>query len=442
MKPRSRDAHFHFRDLVIRHERTLHATEQAKENVIGPVVEVPSKTRTRYGEIRLDSHSQLIKPQRTDAQAQSTEDTIVVDANSEVTSPRIEIDASVHRGATLTGFNERTEMELEVEDHIQDLDKAQRSLDAAHMPSAPSEFEALLSTNSAGLDVDFEINNQSSQYDFGTASNRDFISTNNFDELDFFGLFPGLPPDQTPFLSFNRNDDRPDHFSPLEQASASSHSPRRADSDPVFRAGESRQPDIPPSIPEHTDAVKQHLPRIIKYVAGKPPNLVLDDMKWRSLKTDLKSRLSEEQMISFVLPTSTSLQKCLRTYFDSVHVHLPLFHLHTLDLVGTPSPLILAMCAVGALFRLERKVAASLYAKADEALQHSQWNVHGDVMSPNSMEDWIRPRRGSSILTSRPIWMTQCKLLLTFFAGFSGSPVFIRTAIEGMGILANVSRLS
>ena len=397
------------RDLVVRHERTLHADEQAKEIATAPTVD--------------------------GAGAVSTEDTIVVDTSSTTTSPQVEHVEFVPRRTSHTDSNGQIEMDIDLDGGLQHPVKARQYSHTTHVPVAPSDFQALTRSESGGLDTSTHLG----QFDFSAASNQDFLSSNNFEELDFFDLSGGLPPDQSMFLAFNGNSEWPDHFSPLEQAST--HSPRKSVSDPTMRAGEAFDPGVHASRPGQVDAVKQHLPRIVKHAGGKPPNLVLDDTKWASLKSDLDSRLSTEQKRSFVLPTSTSLQKCLRTYFDSVHVHQPQFHLHTLDPASTPSPLILAMCAVGALFRLERKVAAALFAKADEALRNSRSDAQDEMMSPNSMEDWVRPRRGSEVLTSRPMWMTQCRLLLTFFAGFSGSPMFIRKAIEGMEILANVGSI-
>ena len=332
--------------------------------------------------------------------------------------------------------------DLDTEDATDGADPPQQYPNDFQISPAPQGFETLLSSTPNGLPRGFSIGSHHVQDEFGIASDQAFSSANDFDDLDFFELLPGLPPDQPPFFTSKEHGAAPNTFSPLEQSSRPSKSPKETNSRLFFYPEEALHHEISPAAPETSNGINQRLPRIIKHVSGKLPTVVLDDTKRTLLKTDLESRLSEEQRASIMLPTSTSLQKCLRTYFDSVHVHLPLFHLHTFELETTPSPLILAMCATGALFRLERQVAASLYARANQALENSQHDIHAHTSSPSSMEDWVRPRRGSSRTSSRPIWMTQCKVLLTFFAGFSGSPTFIRKAMEDMGVLANVANVS
>lgn len=58
----------------------------------------------------------------------------------------------------------------------------------------------------------------------------------------------------------------------------------------------------------------------------------------------------------------------LSTYFEVFNVHLPLLHAPSFDSEHQASGLLFAMSTVGALYRLERRVAALLYRAADAAM--------------------------------------------------------------------------
>lgn len=66
-------------------------------------------------------------------------------------------------------------------------------------------------------------------------------------------------------------------------------------------------------------------------------------------------------------PTPAALRLFLGTYFDVFNVHLPLLHAPSFDPDAQPVGLLLAMAAVGALYRLERRAVGALYRAADAA---------------------------------------------------------------------------
>lgn len=66
-------------------------------------------------------------------------------------------------------------------------------------------------------------------------------------------------------------------------------------------------------------------------------------------------------------PTPAALRLFLGTYFDVFNVHLPLMHAPSFDFEDKPQGMLLAMAAVGALYRLERRAVALLYRAADAA---------------------------------------------------------------------------
>ncbi|KIW62265.1 hypothetical protein, variant [Phialophora macrospora] len=182
---------------------------------------------------------------------------------------------------------------------------------------------------------------------------------------------------------------------------------------------------------ESEGLVSLHIPQMKQ--SKQPPLVFTESMRYHLLQ-DLSDRLCPEELSNFRLPTAAALQKCIRTYVDAFHVHLPIFHIQTMDFESTPSPLILAICAIGAQYRLERKVLASLYLKADQALAATVVD-RGDHLhkKPRLLEDWVRPRPQSRKSTPDALWQSQTRLLLAMLSCFSGDTEVISKAIVHLG---------
>lgn len=279
----------------------------------------------------------------------------------------------------------------------------------------------------------------------------------NFDEFNYFELLPGLQASELPNFTFQGSLGDLTAFSPLERNSTSSQSPGRQSQSAINGRGSISQGSQPlgpmplfagkksPVVYENvhrdsqmSDNISPRLPRIVNELPSKQPLLMITESVRANLVKDLASRMGADAAQLHV-PTAVSLQKCLRTYVDCCHIHLPMFHLHSFDLEHTPSPFILAMCALGAMYRLERKVAGSLYQIAEEALKATIHSETTKTSDEHALLGWSKPTKTSTATGLNPLWFAQCRLLLTFFAAFSGSPAVIRKAIESMGILANVS---
>ncbi|KEF57368.1 uncharacterized protein A1O9_05285, partial [Exophiala aquamarina CBS 119918] len=280
--------------------------------------------------------------------------------------------------------------------------------------------------------------------------------------LEFFDPFFGLPAEQMVDMSLPGLKGLTEGFSPLEQFSTSSVDSRQGGRDSeLFVPNETVGTDLTklhsPSqqrddraIPAsntirdffRTDPADYFLnsatpsvpvPKVRRMASAKPPTLIFTETMRTKLLEDLSRRLPPEKLTDFRLPVAIALQKCFRTFVDAFHVHLPIFHLPTMDLERTPSPLVLAMCAIGALYRLERKVAALLYHKADQAL--SARTHRGSVVerTPNLLEDWTMPVLGHTNRYRENLWSGQTRLLLTMFASFSGDPEVMSRAIAKIG---------
>lgn len=96
--------------------------------------------------------------------------------------------------------------------------------------------------------------------------------------------------------------------------------------------------------------------------------LTLDQNIHDSICQDLGERLRVEDA-SQEIPPATVCQVFLSSYVDFFQCNLPVIHLPSLCLRTTPSPLVLAMCSIGALYRLDRKRARRLHNVARRALQ-------------------------------------------------------------------------
>ncbi len=237
----------------------------------------------------------------------------------------------------------------------------QAKIDSGSLPSG-----LLLEVDSNTMKTNPPPGDQTNFDLFVNGSTQSFFSNAEFNDLDFFELIPGLAPDQVPTFVFPNNFDGFDSFSPLDQVTTSSHVPTEALGDVAQRPqeeidsshqslvsylAESATHMAPPQTPNLPDSISARLPRVVQDSLAKDPTLVFSETARIALMNNLSFRLSPEQSQGLGLMSSTSLQKCLRTYVDCFHAHLPMLHLHSFDSEHTPSPLLLAMCAIGALFR-------------------------------------------------------------------------------------------
>ncbi|KAF0328322.1 zinc finger protein [Colletotrichum asianum] len=196
--------------------------------------------------------------------------------------------------------------------------------------------------------------------------------------------------------------------------------------EPSLASGET---PIPPPTPK-----KEHcLPRIARTRATAKPSMIFTEEIRAHCVNDLRSHLTPERLGDFQMPDTACLQKCLNSYVESFHVHFPFLHLLTLNLKTAPSPLTLSICAIGALHRLDRKLAASLYLTAESILSIVEFDTLRNCSA--LLQDWAKPRDMPSS-ASAPLPLAQARLLLVFFASFSGEPQLIRQALVGCGFLS------
>lgn len=118
---------------------------------------------------------------------------------------------------------------------------------------------------------------------------------------------------------------------------------------------------IPPSSTiVHFESIAQSWPSPLPSIGPEAPPARISD----AVISRLRSSLGEEDRQA---PTPAALRLFLGTFFDVFNVHLPLLHAPSFGFDDQPQGLLLAMAAIGSMYRLERRAAALLYRAADEA---------------------------------------------------------------------------
>ena len=105
----------------------------------------------------------------------------------------------------------------------------------------------------------------------------------------------------------------------------------------------------------------------------------------------------------FVLPSRHTLSRYVEGYFRGYHVHLPFLHAATISLSDVPEELILAIAAVGALYKFEHGKGYELYfaarALVSHRLQEQNWessrHLVGNSPSYTGVSNHLRSRSGN-----------------------------------------------
>jgi hypothetical protein len=147
----------------------------------------------------------------------------------------------------------------------------------------------------------------------------------------------------------------------------------------------------------------------------------------RSTTTDMEPLMSLAEM-----------QQFLKCYLVCFHRHCPIIHLPSLDLETVPCHLILAMCAIGALYRLRRKTAHDLWQCANQICEKvcsTSSRALGNEFANRTHQEMDLDTNGDPLTASATANM-QCKLLVTWFSVFSGD--MTQQAISVSGLWATV----
>lgn len=118
--------------------------------------------------------------------------------------------------------------------------------------------------------------------------------------------------------------------------------------------------DMPHAASEQSRKLFSRLPCVLREKADNPPRFELEETTYQNIRRDVGVRLSDDSVPEF-FPSLRDLRRFFSSYIDCFHRHFPIIHLPSLELSTAPSPLILAMSGIGALYRLDRKRAHSIY---------------------------------------------------------------------------------
>ena len=291
----------------------------------------------------------------------------------------------------------------------------------------------------------------------------------SFANLDFLDTFLGLPYDISDFLGFHEEPAQLGTLSPIPQDGrlpsqnteyANPHADALGNTAPfnpqfpmpaisfgtpmhqaqsqahVLPPKEKPVPDCPtlsePS-PSSTSTTASSLPEVIKSSLVKRVSFEITRETRTALYTDLTTRLTQDDLLDSEFPDAPTLEKCLRSYAHAFHVHLPIVHLSSLVVEETPSPLILIMSAIGALYRLERKSGINMYRKALRALTRSvsSWTAMNE---PLLAIDELKPlQEATSPSNALPLWIMQTRFLLGVFGTLNGNAGLIKKAFGLLG---------
>lgn len=146
---------------------------------------------------------------------------------------------------------------------------------------------------------------------------------------------------------------------PLSTISATSEAPTRPSDAPSDAPTDPLRVHQNPVL-DHSRRLFRQLPHVLQEKPNSPPRFEIDETTYQSIRDDIISR-SDGQDCHKSIPTIQELRRFFVGYVDCFHRHLPIIHLPSLVLSATPSPLILALSSIGALYRLDRRRAVSTY---------------------------------------------------------------------------------
>ena len=130
---------------------------------------------------------------------------------------------------------------------------------------------------------------------------------------------------------------------------------------------------------------------------------------------------TEEQLVdTFRLPQLSVLNRYLSTYFNFFHHHLPFLHPASFDPATVSAPLLLSVLSIGALYTFEQDQAYMLHIGSKVLV--AQFLQKKDNFSSRKC----------------PLWMMQSSLLNMSFASWSGDPKGLEWACSIKSLLANM----
>ncbi|TPX15564.1 uncharacterized protein E0L32_004262 [Thyridium curvatum] len=141
-------------------------------------------------------------------------------------------------------------------------------------------------------------------------------------------------------------------------------------------------------------------------------NMILDNIR----NSDSEHAIPE----GFRLPSMSSINRYLATYFGLFHHHLPLLHPVSFNPAQASPPLLLAVLSIGALYAFDQEQAYMLH-----------------IGSKVLVNQFLQNKESFSSRKC-PLWTMQSSLLNMIFASWSGDPKGLEWACSIKSLLANM----
>ncbi|KAL5120040.1 hypothetical protein ACEQ8H_002138 [Pleosporales sp. CAS-2024a] len=136
---------------------------------------------------------------------------------------------------------------------------------------------------------------------------------------------------------------------------------------------------------------------------------------------NIKQYDSENALLeTFHLPSLNTLNRLLKTYFDLFHHHLPFLHPATFNPTDVSAPLLLAVLSIGALYIFDQDQAYMLH-----------------IGSKVLVNQFLQNKENFSSRKC-PLWTMQSTLLNMIFSSWSGDPKGLEWACSIKSLLANM----
>ncbi|CAK7237184.1 hypothetical protein SEUCBS140593_009872 [Sporothrix eucalyptigena] len=186
------------------------------------------------------------------------------------------------------------------------------------------------------------------------------------------------------------------------------------------------------------------LPRILKETPTSPLQLLIDDNAYRCLQLDTCSRLGQPDY-ALPLKNCRDLQQMLNSYIDGFHRHCPILHIASMKPDKTPSPLVWAMCCIGSLYRLDREKAQRLHEVASSMLPSKVRRCKLSA-SPQAAQSTHAGRgqaekEPADDAEMEQLWVLQTRVLLCFYASLGASHNDDFSEFNELGLIAREYRL-
>jgi hypothetical protein len=177
------------------------------------------------------------------------------------------------------------------------------------------------------------------------------------------------------------------------------------------------------SLSENVPQSNQQNPRVQKEGHCELPDFKFNETIRQKIYEDARTRLPTGELVEALFPTVDDLNYFFSGYMQCFHRHFPILHLWSLDVKETPSPLLFAICSIGAQYRLSRQKAKNLFALAG-------------TMSSYALRAGLPIVEGTP--KPGPLWIMQTRVLLSLCGMFSGKTNVVMRTVENLGLFAIV----